>query len=80
MGIKGLMVDFMDRGTKTMVEWQEQVLQWAVRGTSRTFNFMGRTNIAVSSGRIRTCSNREGVLNQEYLKWSDLAPPRRRIA
>ena len=68
-GIKGLMVDYMDRDDRGRMARAGAAIGSAP--PSCTFNFMGRTD----RGEQRTYPNlfnREGVLNQEYLKWSDL--------
>ena len=73
-GIKGLMVDFMDRDDQEMVEWQEQVLQSAARHKLH-IQFHGSYKYSGEQRTYPNLFNREGVLNQEYLKWSDLCTP-----
>jgi alpha-glucosidase len=73
-GIKGLMVDFMDRNDQEMVDFNERVLESAARHKLH-IQFHGSYP---PSGEHRTFPhlfNREGVLNLEYLKWSDTCSP-----
>jgi alpha-glucosidase len=74
-GIKGLMVDFMDRDDQEMVQWQEQVLQVAAKHKLH-IQFHGSYKPTGEQRTFPNLFNREGVLNLEYLKWSDqCAPP-----
>ncbi len=69
-GIKGLMVDFMDRDDQEMVEFCERVLETAAKHHLH-IQFHG---VYKPTGLRRTYPNlfnKEGVLNLEYLKWSD---------
>lgn len=70
-GVKGLMVDFMDRDDQEMICIQEKILQAAAR--HRLFiQFHGSSK---PSGLIRTYPNeftREGTLNYEVCKWDTL--------
>lgn len=73
-GIKGLMVDFLDRNDQEMVEFCERVLDSAARHKLH-IQFHGSY---MPSGEQRTFPhlfNREGALNLEYLKWSDRCTP-----
>ena len=67
-GVKGLMVDFLDRDDQEMIRIQEEILQAAAR--HRLFiQFHGSSK---PSGLIRTYPNeftREGTLNYEVCKW-----------
>ena len=74
-GIKGLMVDFMDRDDQEMVEWQERCSRVGRAGTSCTFSFTARTSRRGEQRTFPNLFNREGVLNLEYLKWSDACSP-----
>lgn len=68
-GIKGLMVDFLDRNDQEMVDFCERVLQCAARHKLH-IQFHGAYP---PTGEQRTYPhnfNREGALNLEYLKWS----------
>ncbi len=70
-GVKGLMVDFMDRNDQEMIRIQEEILECAAR--HRLFiQFHGSSK---PSGLVRTYPNeftREGTLNYEVCKWDTL--------
>ena len=70
-GVKGLMVDFMDRNDQEMIRIQEDILECAAR--HRLFiQFHGSSK---PSGLVRTYPNeftREGTLNYEVCKWDTL--------
>jgi alpha-glucosidase len=73
-GIKGLMVDFMDRDDQEMVNIQEEILQKAAKHKLH-IQFHGAYK---PTGMTRTWPNeftREGVLNYEYNKWDRLVTP-----
>ena len=77
-GVEGLMVDFLDRDDQEMVKWAEKVLQVAAEHEIR-IQFHG---VWKPTGLRRTYPNlvnHEGVLNLEYLKWSDLCMPRHNV-
>jgi alpha-glucosidase len=77
-GISGLMVDFLDRNDQEMVQFNERVLESAARHKLH-IQFHGSY---VPSGEQRTFPNlfnREGVLNLEYLKWSDQCTPQHNV-
>lgn len=77
-GIRGLMVDFLDRNDQEMVRFCERVLESAARHKLH-IQFHGSY---MPSGEHRTFPNlfnREGVLNLEYLKWSDRCTPQHNI-
>ncbi|MCI0335133.1 MAG: glycoside hydrolase family 97 protein [Planctomycetes bacterium] len=73
-GIRGLMVDFMDRDDQEMVEWQERCLQAAAKHKLH-IQFHGSYKPTGEQRTFPNLFNREGVLNLEYLKWSDLCAP-----
>jgi alpha-glucosidase len=73
-GIRGLMVDFMDRDDQEMVEWQEEVLRAAARHKLH-IQFHGSYKPTGEQRTFPHLFNREGVLNLEYLKWSDACTP-----
>jgi alpha-glucosidase len=73
-GIKGLMVDFMDRDDQEMVAWQEECLRAAARHKLH-IQFHGSYKPTGEERTFPHLFNREGVLNLEYLKWSDLCSP-----
>lgn len=73
-GIKGLMVDFMDRDDQEMVNIQERILQKAAEHKLH-IQFHGAYK---PTGMHRTYPNeftREGTLNYEINKWSKLMTP-----
>jgi alpha-glucosidase len=77
-GIRGLMVDFLDRNDQEMVLFCERVLESATRHKLH-IQFHGSY---MPSGEHRTFPNlfnREGVLNLEYLKWSARCTPQHNI-
>jgi alpha-glucosidase len=73
-GVKGLMIDFMDRDDQEMVEWQERVMQAAARHKLH-IQFHGSYKPSGEQRTFPNLFNREGVLNLEYLKWSDMCAP-----
>jgi len=73
-GISGLMVDFMDRDDQEMVNMQEEILRRAAAHKLH-IQFHG---VYKPTGMHRTWPNeftREGAMNYEYDKWSDLMTP-----
>ena len=74
-GIKGLMIDFMDRDDQEMVAWQETALRAAAKHKIH-IQFHGSYKPTGEHVTFPNLMNREGVLNLEYLKWTDqCAPP-----
>ncbi len=73
-GIRGLMVDFMDRDDQEMVEWQEKCLRAAAKHKLH-IQFHGSYKPTGEQRTFPNLFNREGVLNLEYLKWSDMCAP-----
>jgi alpha-glucosidase len=73
-GVKGLMIDFMDRDDQEMVQWQERVLRAAARHKLH-IQFHGSYKPTGEQRTFPNLFNREGVLNLEYLKWSDVCSP-----
>lgn len=70
-GVKGLMVDFMDRDDQEMIYIQEEILKCAARH-HLFIQFHGSSK---PSGLVRTYPNeftREGTLNYEVCKWDTL--------
>ncbi|MGI6243647.1 MAG: glycoside hydrolase family 97 protein [Prevotella sp.] len=71
-GVRGLMVDFMDRNDQEMIKIQEEILACAARH-HLAVQFHGSSK---PSGLIRTYPNeftREGTLNYETFKWDTVA-------
>jgi alpha-glucosidase len=77
-GIKGLMVDFMDRDDQEMVQWQERCLRAAARHKLH-IQFHGSYKPTGEERTFPNLFNREGVLNLEYSKWSDLVTPQHSV-
>ena len=72
-GVKGLMVDFMDRDDQEMINIQEEILQKAADHKLH-IQFHG---VQKPTGLSRTYPNeftREGVMNYEYNKWGKVEP------
>ena len=73
-GIKGMMVDFMDRDDQEMVNIQTEILEKAAKHHMH-IQFHGAYK---PTGTARTYPNeftREGTLNYENDKWNDLVTP-----
>ena len=77
-GIRGLMVDFLDRDDQEMVELSERILEKAAQYHIH-IQFHG---VWKPTGRQRAFPNlfnHEGVLNLEYLKWSNNPTPEHNV-
>ena len=73
-GLRGMMVDFMDRDDQEMVNIQEEIVQKAAAHRLNV-QFHGAYK---PTGRQRTYPNeftREGTLNYENMKWNDRVTP-----
>lgn len=69
-GVKGLMVDFMDRDDQEMIRIQEEILKCA----AKHHLFIQFHGASKPSGLVRTYPNeftREGALNYEVCKWAN---------
>ena len=73
-GIKGLMVDFLDRNDQEMVEFNERVLK-AAQKYQLNIQFHGSYPPTGEHYTFPSLVNREGVLNLEYAKWSSKCNP-----
>ena len=73
-GIEGLMVDFLDRDDQEMIRWSEKVLQVAAKHHLR-IQFHGAWKPTGLRRTYPNLVNHEGVLNLEYLKWSEDCTP-----
>lgn len=73
-GIKGMMVDFMDRDDQEMVDIQEKILQKAVVHHLE-IQFHGAYKPTGLSRTYPNESTREGTLNYENNKWGNLITP-----
>ncbi len=73
-GIKGMMVDFMDRDDQEMVNIQEEILQKAAL-RHLEIQFHGAFKPTGLSRTYPNESTREGTLNYENNKWGNLITP-----
>ena len=77
-GIAGVKIDFMDRDDQEMVQWYEKITRAAAENQLMV-NFHGAFK---TSGFDRTFPNqitREGVLGNEYNKWSTRVTPEHKV-
>ncbi len=77
-GLAGVKIDFMDRDDQEMVNWYEAVTRAAAEHHLMV-NFHGAFK---PTGMIRTWPNqitREGILGNEYNKWSRRVTPEHRV-
>jgi alpha-glucosidase len=77
-GIAGVKIDFMDRDDQEMVNWYERITAAAAKHKLMV-NFHGAFK---TSGFDRTYPNqvtREGILGNEYNKWSDRITPEHKL-
>jgi alpha-glucosidase len=77
-GIAGVKIDFMDRDDQEMVQWYEKITRAAAEN-ELMINFHGAFK---TSGFDRTFPNqitREGVLGNEYNKWSSRVTPEHKV-
>ncbi len=77
-GIAGVKIDFMDRDDQEMVNWYEKMTR-AAANHRLMINFHGAYK---PTGMIRTWPNqvtREGVLGNEYNKWSTRVTPEHKV-
>lgn len=78
-GVRGMMVDFMDRDDQEMIRIQERILAAA----ARHHLFVQFHGASKPSGLHRTYPNeftREGTLNYEVCKWDDKVTPDHDVA
>ncbi|MFC1633368.1 glycoside hydrolase family 97 protein [Planctomycetota bacterium] len=73
-GIKGIMVDFMDRSDQDMVNICTSILKKAAKHHIK-IQFHGAYKPTGIRRTYPNLTNKEGVLNLEYLKWSGLCTP-----
>ncbi|MDH4273069.1 MAG: glycoside hydrolase family 97 catalytic domain-containing protein, partial [Candidatus Aminicenantes bacterium] len=77
-GVRGLMVDFLDRDDQEMVEYCERVLEAAARHKIH-IQFHGSYKPSGEQRTFPNLFNREGVLNLEYLKWTARCTPQHNV-
>ena len=77
-GVRGLMVDFLDRDDQEMVRFCDRVLESAARHKLH-IQFHGSYKPSGEQRTFPNLMNREGVLNLEYLKWSVLCTPQHNV-
>jgi alpha-glucosidase len=73
-GVKGLMVDFLDRDDQEMIAFVDKMLACAARHKLH-IQIHGSSKYSGEQRTFPNLFNREGVLNLEYSKWSDLCTP-----
>jgi len=73
-GVKGLMVDFLDRDDQEMIQFTERMLKSAASHHLH-IQIHGSSKFSGEQRTYPNLFNREGVLNLEYVKWSDLCTP-----
>jgi alpha-glucosidase len=77
-GVRGLMVDFLDRDDQEMVEYCERVLKAAAQHKIH-IQFHGSFKPSGEQRTFPNLFNREGVLNLEYLKWTARCTPQHNV-
>jgi len=77
-GVKGLMVDFLDRDDQEMIEFTDRMLKSAACHKLH-IQIHGSSKYSGEQRTFPNLFNREGVLNLEYLKWSDLCTPQHSV-
>jgi alpha-glucosidase len=77
-GVRGLMVDFLDRDDQEMVLFCERVLGAAARHKLH-IQFHGSYKPSGEERTFPNLFNREGVLNLEYLKWGMKCDPQHNV-
>jgi alpha-glucosidase len=77
-GVKGLMVDFLDRDDQEMLDFTERMLESAARHKLH-IQIHGSSKFSGEQRTFPNLFNREGVLNLEYLKWSNLCTPQHSV-
>jgi alpha-glucosidase len=77
-GVAGLMVDFLDRDDQEMIEWTDRMLESAARHKLH-IQIHGSPKFSGEQRTFPHLFNREGVLNLEYLKWTDTVTPQHNV-
>jgi alpha-glucosidase len=73
-GVKGLMVDFLDRDDQEMIDWSEKMLECAARHHLH-IQIHGSSKFSGEQRTFPNLFNRECVLNLEVDKWSKDCTP-----
>jgi alpha-glucosidase len=73
-GVKGLMVDFLNRDDQEMIDFTERMLDSAARHKLH-IQIHGSSKYSGEQRTFPHLFNREGVLSLEYVKWSNLCTP-----
>jgi alpha-glucosidase len=77
-GAKGIKVDFMDCDDQDMVNWYHRVARKAAEH-HLVVDFHGAYKPTGVSRTLPNMLTREGVLGNEYTKWSDMVTPRHTV-
>ncbi len=77
-GAAGIKVDFMDSDDQDMVRWYHQLARKAAKH-HLVIDFHGAYKPTGVSRTLPNLITREGVLGNEYTKWSDLVTPRHTV-
>jgi len=77
-GAAGIKVDFMDSDDQDMVRWYHQLAREAAKH-HLVIDFHGAYKPTGVSRTLPNLITREGVLGNEYTKWSDLVTPRHTV-
>lgn len=77
-GVKGLMVDFLDRDDQQMLAFTDRMMESAARHKLH-IQIHGSSKYSGEQRTYPNLFNREGVLNLEYLKWSNLCTPQHSV-
>ncbi len=77
-GVKGLMVDFLDRDDQQMIDFTDRMLASAARH-KLNIQIHGSSKYSGEQRTYPNLFNREGVLNLEYVKWSNLCTPQHSV-
>jgi alpha-glucosidase len=73
-GVKGMMVDFLDRDDQEMIQIQEKILQKAAEHHLE-IQFHGTSKPTGLNRTYPNESTREGTMNYEHNKWGNLITP-----
>jgi len=77
-GVKGLMVDFLNRDDQEMIEFTERMLTSAAKHHLH-IQIHGSSKFSGEQRTFPHLFNREGVLNLENSKWSDRCDPQHSV-